>query len=54
MKSPVGGKGTLTIVIQTRVRPEAADAFSAWQAGTAGARVLLWLIENFRPRKTGR
>jgi antibiotic biosynthesis monooxygenase (ABM) superfamily enzyme len=34
MKSPAGGIGTVTIVVQTRVRPEAADTFAAWQAET--------------------
>jgi len=34
MESPAGGTGTVTIVVQTRVRPEAADAFAVWQAET--------------------
>lgn len=34
MQSPAGGKDAVTMVVQTRVRPEAADAFAAWQAET--------------------
>jgi len=34
MESPAGGEGTVTIVVQTRIRPEATDAFAAWQAET--------------------
>jgi antibiotic biosynthesis monooxygenase (ABM) superfamily enzyme len=34
MESPAGRKGTVTIVVQTRVRPETTDAFAAWQAET--------------------
>ena len=32
MESPAGRKGTVTIVVQTRVKPEATDAFAGWQA----------------------
>ncbi len=35
MESSAGGNATATIIVQTRVRPEAADAFAAWQAETA-------------------
>jgi uncharacterized protein len=34
MESPASGKGAVTIVVQTRVKPEATDAFVAWQAET--------------------
>jgi antibiotic biosynthesis monooxygenase (ABM) superfamily enzyme len=34
MESPASGKSTVTIVVQTRVKAEAADAFAAWQAET--------------------
>jgi uncharacterized protein len=32
MDSPAGRKATVTVVVQTRVKPEAIDAFAAWQA----------------------
>jgi antibiotic biosynthesis monooxygenase (ABM) superfamily enzyme len=35
MESTAAGKGNVTIVIQTRVRPESTDAFAAWQAETS-------------------
>ena len=35
MKSPVAVAGAATLVIQTRIRPEATDAFAAWQAETS-------------------
>src|SRR5271163_4092819 len=34
MERAAGSTGHVTIVIQTRVRPECADAFAAWQAET--------------------
>ena len=34
MEPPASGKGAVTIVVQTRVKPEATDAFVAWQAET--------------------
>jgi uncharacterized protein len=34
MERTGAGKGHVTVVIQTRVRPECADAFAAWQAET--------------------
>ena len=34
MESLAGREGTVTIVVQTRVRPEVTDAFAAWQAET--------------------
>ena len=35
-----GGKGAVTIVTQTRVRPESADAFARWQEETSGTVAL--------------
>ena len=35
MQSPAGGSGAATLVIQTRLRPESAKAFAAWQAETS-------------------
>jgi antibiotic biosynthesis monooxygenase (ABM) superfamily enzyme len=32
MGHAAGGNGTVTIVVQTRVKPEAVDAFAVWQA----------------------
>ena len=34
--APPAGKGAVTIVTQTRVRPECTDAFARWQEATSG------------------